>query len=69
MSSPFEDTRLMILRRSVADRKGRSSNSFADFARAGFARLRVDGQIFEIGLPPNLLQDRRNHSVDVSATA
>ncbi|WP_313953586.1 excinuclease ABC subunit UvrA [Accumulibacter sp.] len=59
-----EDSRLMILAPVVADRKGEQLELFAELRAQGFARLRVDGQIYEIDALPKLAKTRK-HSVDV----
>ena len=41
------DTKLMILAPVVANRKGEQQELFAELRAQGFARLRVDGQIYE----------------------
>ncbi|WP_291993820.1 excinuclease ABC subunit UvrA [Candidatus Accumulibacter sp. ACC003] len=59
-----EDSRLMILAPVVADRKGEQLELFAELRAQGFARLRVDGQIYEIDALPKLAKTRK-HTVDV----
>ncbi|WP_300320321.1 excinuclease ABC subunit UvrA [Accumulibacter sp.] len=59
-----EDSRLMILAPVVADRKGEQLELFAELRAQGFARLRVDGEIYEIDALPKLAKTRK-HTVDV----
>ena len=58
------DTKLMILAPVVADRKGEQLELFAELRAQGFARLRVDGKIYEIDALPKLAKTHK-HTVDV----
>ena len=58
------DTKLMILAPVVANRKGERQELFAELRAQGFARLRVDGQIYEIDALPKLAKTHK-HTVDV----
>jgi excinuclease ABC subunit A len=58
------DTRLMILAPVVAGRKGEQLELFAELRAQGFARLRVDGTIYEIDALPKLAKTHK-HTVDV----
>jgi len=58
------DTRLMILAPVVAGRKGEQLELFAELRAQGFARLRVDGAIYEIDALPKLAKTKK-HTVDV----
>ncbi|WP_448582916.1 excinuclease ABC subunit UvrA, partial [Thermaurantiacus sp.] len=59
-----EGTRLLLLAPVVRGRKGEYRKELADWKKAGFQRVRVDGQIFEIDEAPAL--DRKlKHDVDV----
>ena len=58
------DTKLMILAPVVANRKGEQQELFAELRAQGFARLRVDGQIYEIDALPKLAKTHK-HTVDV----
>ncbi|WP_301103469.1 excinuclease ABC subunit UvrA [Propionivibrio sp.] len=58
------ETRLMILAPVVANRKGEQLELFAELRAQGFARLRVDGAIYEIDALPKLAKTRK-HTVDV----
>jgi excinuclease ABC subunit A len=58
------DTRLMILAPVIAGRKGEQLELFAELRAQGFARLRVDGAIYEIDALPKLAKTKK-HTVDV----
>ena len=58
------DTKLMILAPVVANRKGEQLELFAELRAQGFARLRVDGGIYEIDALPKLAKTHK-HTVDV----
>jgi len=58
------DTKLMILAPVVANRKGEQLELFSELRAQGFARLRVDGKIFEIDALPKLAKTQK-HTVDV----
>ena len=58
-----EGSRLLILAPLVLDRKGEHKGIFDDVRKAGFVRVRVDGQLCEVEDPPEL--DRyKNHSIE-----
>jgi excinuclease ABC subunit A len=58
-----EGSRLLILAPLVMDRKGEHKGVFEDIRKAGFVRVRVDGQIVEVDNPPDL--DRyKNHTIE-----
>src|SRR5450759_5162870 len=58
-----DGSRLLILAPLIMDRKGEHKNVFEDVRKAGFVRVRVDGQIFEVDSPPDL--DRyKNHTIE-----
>jgi excinuclease ABC subunit A len=58
-----DGSRLLILAPLVMDRKGEHKNVFEDVRKAGFVRMRVDGQIAEVDNPPDL--DRyKNHTIE-----
>ena len=59
-----EDTRLMILAPVVAARKGEQLDLFAELRAQGFARVRVDGAVYEIDAVPKL-HKMQKHDVDV----
>ena len=58
------DTKLMILAPAVADRKGEQLELFGELRAQGFARLRVDGTIYEIDALPKLAKTKK-HTIDV----
>ncbi len=59
-----EDTKLMILAPVVANRKGEQMDLFAELRAQGFARVRVDGAVYEIDDVPKLAKAQK-HDVDV----
>ncbi|MBN9423548.1 MAG: excinuclease ABC subunit A [Candidatus Accumulibacter sp. 66-26] len=58
------ETKLMILAPVVANRKGEQLDLFAELRAQGFARLRVDGKIYEIDELPKLAKSQK-HTIDV----
>jgi len=58
------ETRLMILAPVVANRKGEQMDLFAELRAQGFARVRVDGTVYEIDAVPKLTKSQK-HNVDV----
>ncbi|MEO8411055.1 MAG: excinuclease ABC subunit UvrA, partial [Propionivibrio sp.] len=58
------ETKLMILAPAVANRKGEQLDLFGELRAQGFARLRVDGTIYEIDVLPKLVKTKK-HTVDV----
>ncbi|HLO61922.1 MAG TPA: excinuclease ABC subunit UvrA [Azonexus sp.] len=58
------ETRLMILAPVVANRKGEQLDLFAELRAQGFARVRVDGTVYEIDGVPKLNKTQK-HNVDV----
>ncbi|WP_239374498.1 excinuclease ABC subunit UvrA [Snodgrassella gandavensis] len=59
-----EDTRVMILAPAVRGRKGEFIDYFADLQVQGFARVRVDGEVYPIEEVPKL-QKNIKHDIDV----
>src|SRR5689334_3462979 len=57
--------RIMVMAPVVRDRKGEHEHIFEDARRAGFVRVRVDGEIRDLGdeFPP--LDKKKRHSVEV----
>ena len=49
-----EGTRLLLLSPVVRDRKGEYRKELAELQRKGFTRVKVDGQLYEIGEVPSL---------------
>ena len=58
------ETRLMILAPVVANRKGEQLDLFTELRAQGFARVRVDGTVYEIDAVPKLAKTQK-HTVDV----
>ena len=58
------ETRLMILAPVVANRKGEQVELFTELRAQGFARVRVDGTVYEIDDVPKLAKAQK-HTVDV----
>ena len=58
------ETKLMILAPVVANRKGEQMDLFAELRAQGFARVRVDGTVYEIDDVPKLAKAQK-HTVDV----
>ncbi|NJD26420.1 MAG: excinuclease ABC subunit UvrA [Betaproteobacteria bacterium] len=58
------ETKLMILAPVVANRKGEQLDLFAELRAQGFARVRVDGAVYEIDAVPKLAKSHK-HDVDV----
>jgi excinuclease ABC subunit A len=59
-----DDTKLMILAPVVANRKGEQMELFAELRAQGFARLRVNGKVYEIDALPKLAKTHK-HTIDV----
>jgi excinuclease ABC subunit A len=58
-----DGSRLLILAPLVVDRKGEHKGIFEDIRKAGFVRMRVDGQLCDVDNPPEL--DRyKNHAIE-----
>ncbi len=58
-----EGSRLLILAPLVMDRKGEHKGIFEDIRKAGYVRMRVDGQLCEVEEAPDL--DRyKNHTIE-----
>ncbi|KAB2921048.1 MAG: excinuclease ABC subunit UvrA [Dechloromonas sp.] len=58
------ETKLMILAPVVANRKGEQLDLFTELRAQGFARVRVDGTVYEIDAVPKLAKAQK-HTVDV----
>jgi excinuclease ABC subunit A len=58
------ETKLMILAPVVSGRKGEQVDLFTELRAQGFARVRVDGEIYEIDAVPKLTKSHK-HTVDV----
>ena len=59
-----EGTRLMILAPLVRARKGEHEGLFEDARRAGFVRVRVNGQVYELDQTPKL-EKYKKHTIEV----
>ena len=59
-----EGTRVQVLGPLVRGRKGEHAKVFADLARAGFVRVRVDGTVVDLAEAP-ALDRRRQHRIEV----
>jgi len=58
------EKRIMILSPVIKDRKGEHKSIFEDLKKAGFVRVRVDGNIFDITEEFNLDKNKK-HSIEV----
>jgi excinuclease ABC subunit A len=58
------DERVMILAPVVRGRKGEYKKEFAEYAKAGFLRARVDGELKSLD-EPIPLDRRKNHTIEV----
>ncbi len=56
-----EGTKLMIMAPLVRGQPGTHADVFAQVRKAGFIRVRVDGQIFDVERPPDLSPRARHH--------
>ena len=59
-----EDTRVMILAPAVRERKGEFIDFFADLQAQGFARVRIDGKVYQLDEVPKLEKNIK-HNIDV----
>ncbi|NLM86615.1 MAG: excinuclease ABC subunit UvrA [Clostridiales bacterium] len=59
-----EETRLMILSPVVRARKGEHVKPLEDAQKAGFVRVLVDGQVYDLGDTP-ALDKKKNHTIDL----
>jgi excinuclease ABC subunit A len=58
------DTRLMVLAPVVAGRRGEQAELLEELRAQGFARVRVDGKVFDLDAAPRLAKHGK-HTVDV----
>ncbi len=56
--------KIMILTPIISDQKGEHKKVFEEIKKAGFVRVRVDGDIFDLSEPPKLERNKK-HSIDV----
>jgi excinuclease ABC subunit A len=54
-------TRVMILAPLVRGRKGEHKDVLETIRKAGFLRARIDGQLFDVGDPPNLVAQKAHN--------
>jgi excinuclease ABC subunit A len=59
-----EGTRLQVLSPVVRDRKGEYRKELQEFARQGFVRVRIDGQVYDLEQTPALDKNKR-HDIDL----
>ena len=59
-----EGTRFQILAPVVTGRKGEYRDLFAELATTGYARVRVDGEVYPLTEPPTL-DKQKKHDIDV----
>ena len=59
-----EGTRFQILAPIVTGRKGEYRDVFTELATNGYARVRVDGQVYPVTEPP-VLDKQKKHDIDV----
>ncbi len=57
-------TRVQILSPVVRDRKGEYKKELREFAKRGFVRVRIDGELHDLADPPELERQKR-HSIDL----
>ena len=58
------DDRIMILAPVVRGRKGEYRAELEKFARDGFVRVRIDGDLYPLDDPPRL-DKRKNHTIEI----
>lgn len=58
-----ERTKAMVLAPFVRGRKGEHKEVFETIRKAGFVRVRADGQVYDIDNPPQLVR-QRNHDIE-----
>jgi excinuclease ABC subunit A len=56
-----EGTRVMLLAPLVRGRKGQHKEVFETIRKAGFVRIRVDGEVCDVENPPELARQRAHH--------
>jgi len=54
-------TRVMILAPRIRGRKGEHREEFESIRKLGFLRARVDGQVVDVGTPPELAAQKTHH--------
>ncbi len=58
------DDRIMILAPVVRGRKGEYKKEFEKYAKEGYVRARVDGELLNLDEPP-ILDRRKNHTIEI----
>ncbi len=56
-----EGTRVMLLAPLIRGRKGQHKEVFEAVRKAGFVRVRVDGEVCDVDSPPELVRQRPHH--------
>ena len=59
------DAKAIVMAPVVAGRKGEFTKLFADLAREGFSRVRIDGEIVKLDGEPRTLNKKIKHFIDV----
>ena len=59
-----EGTRAYLLAPIVRDRKGEYRKEFAELQKKGFQRVKVDGEMYDLDMPP-VLDKKFRHNIDV----
>ena len=59
-----EGTRMQVLSPIVRSRKGEHSKLLEEASRAGFVRVRIDGEMFELGDTP-ALDKKKKHTIEL----
>ena len=59
-----EGTRFQILAPLITGRKGEYRDVFTELATSGYARVRVDGEVYSLSEPP-VLDKQKKHDIDV----
>ena len=60
-----EGTRIQVLAPIIRGRKGENNKLFEDIKKQGFARVRVDGQIYDLAEEEINLEKNKKHTVEI----
>ena len=60
-----EGTRIQVLAPVVRGRKGEFTKQLDEFQKAGFVRVRIDGQMYEFGEDEIKIDKKKKHNVDI----
>ncbi len=60
-----EGTRIQVLAPVVRGRKGEFTKQFEDFQKSGFVRIRIDGEMYELGEDEIKLDKKKKHNVEL----